>query len=146
MLLCNESNCIQKFWISSFSGDFFQFLILITKNNTKNKKKFEFFLAFRRKEGKTLVLDFFVWKFKIIMLIILFSSLRISPRFHYEAPWPSAQAEIRRLAAYKTPQDKVNCVVRCSQTIMNLLSMATKPGQFSICRLKILCPAFGNKL
>ena len=35
------------------------------------------------------------------------------------------QAEIRRLAAYKTPQDKVACVVRCSQTIMNLLSLAS---------------------
>ena len=77
----------------------------------------------------------YVWNLRLCQL--LFSSLRISPRFHYEAPWPSAQAEIRRLAAYKTPQDKVNCVVRCSQTIMNLLSMATKPGQFSICRLKI---------
>jgi hypothetical protein len=29
------------------------------------------------------------------------------------------------LAAYKTPQDKVACVVRCSQTIMNLLSIAS---------------------
>jgi hypothetical protein len=25
-------------------------------------------------------------------------------QYHYEQPWPSAQAEIRRLAAYKTPQ------------------------------------------
>ncbi len=46
-------------------------------------------------------------------------------QYHYEQPWPSAQAEIRRLAAYKTPQDKVACVVRCSQTIMNLLSLAS---------------------
>ena len=58
-------------------------------------------------------------------------SLKIPVHFHYEQPWPSAQAEIRRLAAYKTPQDKVNCVVRCSQTIMNLLAMATKPGILS---------------
>ena len=50
--------------------------------------------------------------------------LRIPRHFHYEAPWPSAQAEIRRLAAYKTASDKVACVVRCSQTIMNLLSLA----------------------
>lgn len=51
--------------------------------------------------------------------------LRIPRQYHYEQPWPSAQAELRRLAAYKTPQDKVCCVVRCSQTIMNLLSIAS---------------------
>jgi len=52
-------------------------------------------------------------------------SKSIFRQYHYEQPWPSAQAEIRRLAAYKTPQDKVACVVRCSQTIMNLLSIAS---------------------
>jgi len=51
--------------------------------------------------------------------------LKIPRHFRYEAPWPSAQAEIRRLAAYKTPADKVSCVTRCCQTIMNLLSMAS---------------------
>ncbi len=51
--------------------------------------------------------------------------LRVPRQYHYEAPWPSAQAEIRRLAAYKTASDKVACVVRCSQTIMNLLSLAS---------------------
>ena len=52
--------------------------------------------------------------------------LKIPTHFQYEQPWPSAQAEIRRLAAYKTPQDKVACVARCSQTIMNLLSLSSK--------------------
>ena len=52
-------------------------------------------------------------------------SLKIPRHYRYEAPWPSAQAEIRRLAAYKTPADKVSCVTRCCQTIMNLLSMAS---------------------
>ena len=28
--------------------------------------------------------------------------LEIKRQYHYEQPWPSAQAEIRRLAAYKT--------------------------------------------
>ncbi|KAG7172154.1 GTPase-activating protein and VPS9 domain-containing protein 1-like [Homarus americanus] len=42
----------------------------------------------------------------------------------YECPWPSAQAEIVCISAYKTPGDKLQCVVRASQTIMNLLSLA----------------------
>ena len=52
--------------------------------------------------------------------------LRIGRHFHYEAPWPSAQAELSQLAAFKTPKDKVACVVRCCQTIMNLLSLSAK--------------------
>lgn len=47
-------------------------------------------------------------------------------RFHVECPWPSAQAEIASLAAYKTPKDKVSCVCRCAATIMNLLAMASE--------------------
>ena len=38
--------------------------------------------------------------------------LKVPRQYHYEQPWPSAQAEIRRLAAYKTASDKVACVVR----------------------------------
>jgi hypothetical protein len=43
-----------------------------------------------------------------------------------EAPWPSAQSEIRTISAYKTPRDKVQCVLRMCSTIMNLLSLATE--------------------
>ena len=50
--------------------------------------------------------------------------LRIGRHFQYESPWPSAQAELGQLAAFKTPKDKVACVVRCCQTIMNLLSLS----------------------
>ena len=62
---------------------------------------------------------FYSWK---LTLLSIFYTFR---QYLYEQPWPSAQAEIRRIAAYKTPQDKVACVVRCSQTIMNLLSIAS---------------------
>jgi hypothetical protein len=48
--------------------------------------------------------------------------------FHYECPWPSAQAEVSAMAAYKTPRDKLHCVFRCATTIMNLLSMAREQG------------------
>ncbi|MGH0184732.1 UNVERIFIED_CONTAM: hypothetical protein FKN15_015759 [Acipenser sinensis] len=43
-----------------------------------------------------------------------------------EAPWPSAQAEIRTISAYKTPRDKVQCILRMCSTIMNLLSLANE--------------------
>lgn len=52
--------------------------------------------------------------------------LRISKVYHYECPWPAAQAEIFMINAYKTPKDKLACVLRCSSTIMNLLSLASE--------------------
>ncbi|XP_074654278.1 GTPase-activating protein and VPS9 domain-containing protein 1-like isoform X2 [Tubulanus polymorphus] len=50
--------------------------------------------------------------------------LRIPKVYHSEAPWVSAQEEIKLINAYKTPKDKVQCVLNTSCTIMNLLSMA----------------------
>ncbi|XP_063231797.1 GTPase-activating protein and VPS9 domain-containing protein 1 isoform X2 [Bacillus rossius redtenbacheri] len=54
--------------------------------------------------------------------------LRIPKMFHYECPWPSAQAEVAAISAYKTPRDKLQCVFRCATTIMNLLAMASERG------------------
>ncbi|XP_076183626.1 GTPase activating protein and VPS9 domains 1 isoform X2 [Ptiloglossa arizonensis] len=54
--------------------------------------------------------------------------LRIPKLYHYECPWPWAQAELAVISAYKTPRDKLQCVFRCATTIMNLLSMATERG------------------
>ncbi|VDO44555.1 unnamed protein product [Haemonchus placei] len=47
---------------------------------------------------------------------------------HGEAPWPSAQAEISIINAYKSARDKLACVVRCCETISNLISMAPGMG------------------
>ncbi|XP_047101988.1 GTPase-activating protein and VPS9 domain-containing protein 1 isoform X3 [Schistocerca piceifrons] len=54
--------------------------------------------------------------------------LRVPKMFHYECPWPSAQAEIAGISAYKTPRDKLLCVFRCATTIMNLLALASDNG------------------
>lgn len=51
--------------------------------------------------------------------------LGIPKIYRSECPWPSAQAEILAIGAYKTPRDKVKCVVRCCNIIMNLLSFAS---------------------
>ncbi|KAH0517046.1 GTPase-activating protein and VPS9 domain-containing protein 1, partial [Microtus ochrogaster] len=53
-------------------------------------------------------------------------SLQIPEVYLREAPWPSAQSEIRTISAYKTPRDKVQCILRMCSTIMNLLSLANE--------------------
>ncbi|XP_076126996.1 GTPase-activating protein and VPS9 domain-containing protein 1 isoform X2 [Alosa pseudoharengus] len=52
-------------------------------------------------------------------------ALQIPEVYLKEVPWPSAQAEIRTINAYKTPRDKVQCILRMCSTIMNLLSLAS---------------------
>lgn len=54
--------------------------------------------------------------------------LRIPKIFHTECPWPSAQAELSAISAYKTPKDKLQCVFRTATTIMNLLSLSCESG------------------
>ena len=47
--------------------------------------------------------------------------------YHGEAPWLAAQAVIKRINAYKTPKDKLNCIRKCMDTIQNLLAIAKSP-------------------
>ncbi|XP_014250925.1 GTPase-activating protein and VPS9 domain-containing protein 1 [Cimex lectularius] len=54
--------------------------------------------------------------------------LRIPQMFHSECPWLSAQTEIRKMAAYRSPRDKLHCVLRSITTIMNLLSLTCVPA------------------
>ena len=58
---------------------------------------------------------------KSLIVSLMESNLKVH---QYECPWPSAQAELASLGAYKTSEDKVRCVVRTAKIIMNLLSMA----------------------
>ncbi|OBS72582.1 hypothetical protein A6R68_12854 [Neotoma lepida] len=53
-------------------------------------------------------------------------ALQIPEVYLREAPWPSAQSEIRTISAYKTPRDKVQVILRMCSTIMNLLSLANE--------------------
>jgi len=50
--------------------------------------------------------------------------LRIPAVYHLEAPWSSAQAQLIKINAFKTPRDKVQCVCQCVETIMGLLKLA----------------------
>ncbi|XP_051165679.1 GTPase-activating protein and VPS9 domain-containing protein 1 isoform X2 [Leptopilina boulardi] len=55
-------------------------------------------------------------------------NFKIPKIYHYECPWPCAQAELAVISAYKTPRDKFQCIWRCATTIMSLLSMASERG------------------
>lgn len=50
--------------------------------------------------------------------------LRIPHVYHSQCPWSSVQSQISSLNAYKTPREKVNCVVNCCKMIRGLLSLA----------------------
>ncbi len=47
--------------------------------------------------------------------------------YHNESPWNAAQVELKRINAYKTPQDKLNCLRKCMDAIQNLLAIAKAP-------------------
>ncbi|KAM3727713.1 GTPase-activating protein and VPS9 domain-containing protein [Dirofilaria immitis] len=57
--------------------------------------------------------------------------LHIAVRLRGECPWPSAQAEIGIINAYKSPRDKMACIVRCCETIENLIILASERGTAS---------------
>lgn len=54
--------------------------------------------------------------------------LLIRKEFQFECPWLPAQQALKAIAAYRTPRDKVSCIVRCATSIMNLLSLAQDRG------------------
>lgn len=58
-------------------------------------------------------------------LTVEHKDLRIPAVYHSEAPWLSAQEEIATINAFKTPKEKVQCVVRTCTVIMSLLSLAS---------------------
>lgn len=41
-------------------------------------------------------------------------------------PWPAAQQALLRMNAYKTPADKLQCIVQCCTTLMELLQLGGK--------------------
>uniref|UniRef100_A0A5S6R644 Receptor-mediated endocytosis protein 6 n=1 Tax=Trichuris muris TaxID=70415 RepID=A0A5S6R644_TRIMR len=51
-------------------------------------------------------------------------SIAIPLIYHAESPWPSAQAELAIINVQKTPREKVNCVRRCCETVLQLLSLS----------------------
>ncbi|CEF61111.1 Receptor-mediated endocytosis protein 6 homolog [Strongyloides ratti] len=51
--------------------------------------------------------------------------VRIPKRLQGECPWPSAQSELSIINAYKTPKDKIQCIVRCCEEIEHLICLSS---------------------
>lgn len=51
------------------------------------------------------------------------SSLQISEEHLSEAPWPLAQEKLLQINAFKSPREKLGCVVRCCNAVMDMLHM-----------------------
>ncbi|KAL3104222.1 hypothetical protein niasHS_002249 [Heterodera schachtii] len=51
--------------------------------------------------------------------------LAIPKNLYAECPWPSAQAELNIINAYKSPRDKMACITRCCETIENLVTLSS---------------------
>lgn len=52
--------------------------------------------------------------------------LRIPEAYLCEAPWSFAQRQLSFMSAYKTANDKVNCVIKCIKCIISLLSIGSE--------------------
>ncbi|CAL8143674.1 unnamed protein product [Orchesella dallaii] len=52
--------------------------------------------------------------------------LRIPKSRLGECPWPPAQRELKMLSAYKTPSDKLKCIIKACSVIVNLLSSSSE--------------------
>jgi len=57
--------------------------------------------------------------------------LGIPQNLYGECPWPSAQAELTIINSYKSPRDKMACIVRCCETIENLIILSSGRGTVS---------------
>ncbi|XP_075989384.1 GTPase activating protein and VPS9 domains 1 isoform X2 [Anticarsia gemmatalis] len=50
-------------------------------------------------------------------------SLGVPPAHRWAAPYPRAQRYLRHLAVYRTPRDKLQCIMRCVTSIMAVLGL-----------------------
>lgn len=74
----------------------------------------------------SICLIYFIYIILFVIYLFIYPMCVYVQVYLKEAPWPSAQAEIRTINAYKTPRDKVQCILRMCSTIMNLLSLANE--------------------
>jgi hypothetical protein len=52
----------------------------------------------------------------------------VSAKYHSEAPWPFAVAELKKIAAFKSPYDKFVCISKTWEIISNCVSLIDDPG------------------
>eukprot|EP01119_Soliformovum_irregulare_P021763 TRINITY_DN7311_c0_g3_i1.p1 TRINITY_DN7311_c0_g3~~TRINITY_DN7311_c0_g3_i1.p1 ORF type:complete len:824 (+),score=207.93 TRINITY_DN7311_c0_g3_i1:161-2473(+) len=56
------------------------------------------------------------------------ADFEISPKYHSEAPWPLAQAEIEKMNSLKSPHDKLLCIGTAWEIISKCVSLVDDPG------------------
>jgi hypothetical protein len=54
--------------------------------------------------------------------------LAISPEYQELAPWTSAQQELAKISSYRTPRDKLVCILNCCKRINSALAQASAGG------------------
>lgn len=50
-------------------------------------------------------------------------ALQIREECRAEMPWPAAQQALLKMSAYKSPAEKLSCIVQCCSTLMELLQL-----------------------
>jgi hypothetical protein len=64
------------------------------------------------------------WKGKLTV-----TDFEIPKKFHSEAPWPLAQAELKNMNAYRSAYDKFLCISKCWEIISHYVSLIDDPGK-----------------
>lgn len=70
--------------------------------------------------------QFLTWMKRLNFLRV--EHLSISPGFAQLQPWQSAQQELAKISTYRTPRDKLVCILNCCKRINSALSMASGGG------------------
>jgi len=52
----------------------------------------------------------------------------VAPKYHSEAPWYFALAELAKINSFKAPHDKFLCISKCWEIISNYVSLLDDPG------------------
>ena len=67
--------------------------------------------------------DRLLWRRMEVLDFITPEALDVNPNLRNEVVWPIAQDELRKLAHFKAPGDKIECVVNCCQVIFSVLNL-----------------------
>jgi hypothetical protein len=52
----------------------------------------------------------------------------VAVKYHSDAPWPFACAELSKLSSFKSPYDKFLCISKTWEVISNCVSLIDDPG------------------
>jgi hypothetical protein len=56
------------------------------------------------------------------------NDFEVQSKYHSEAPWPFACAELKKMSSFKAPFDKFLCISKTWEIISNCVSLVDDPG------------------